>query len=481
MIRAFILVFLLIGATAGIHPAAAQNAAEAHLEVNLAQVIQDDFRGVNGTYHGFAWMPEQRAKGMDDDDRARELDRVQRCGLHIARTWYRPDWACGESLANEPDWDSAKMRAFYRWLEAMQERGVDVALQTGWWFTQDTYLGRDEPDPAVDVERYAAWVSASVHELVEVRGYGVKYLVLFTEPTSYPMGAVPAGRSEWDYYAEIVTAIHERLLADGRRDLVQLVGPNNTGWGRHVSEAVRDLDPVLDIYSGHDYNLDDYAHWFRLCSLLQQRVAATGKPVWLDEFGFQNPRYRQMTDYGNYIAQAAAASLNAGNQASFIWLLFDQQYVAPLDTLTNNDSFARGVHRWGTCRWPRDTVAGADRPYPHWYAFALLSRFMGGDAGTQVYRTAGTDDVHIAAVRHPDGNWSFLVINATLAPRQVSVRLSAGLNQTLYRYLYDPSDITPTAAAELIGASGVYRNVETGWQDALPVRGVAVYSTIAEP
>ena len=201
-----------------------------------------------------------------------------------------------------------------------------------------------------------------------------------------------------------MTAIHERLLEDGRRHLVQLVGPNNTGWGRHVSEAVRDLDGALDIYSGHDYNLDDYAQWFRLCSSLQQRVASTGKPVWLDEFGFQNPRYRQMTDYGNYIAQAAAASLNAGNQASFIWLLFDQQYVAPLDTLTNNDSFARGVHRWGTCGWPHDTVAGADRPYPHWYAFALLSRLLGGRPGTQVYQTSGTDDVHIAAVRHPDGN-----------------------------------------------------------------------------
>ena len=69
-----------------------------HLSLDLDRSIQNDFLGVNGVYHGFAFMPEQNNKGMTDIDRQREFERVQRMGLNVARTWYRPNWACGSSL-----------------------------------------------------------------------------------------------------------------------------------------------------------------------------------------------------------------------------------------------------------------------------------------------------------------------------------------------------------------------------------------------
>lgn len=37
--------------------------------VSLDEPIQKDFLGVNAVYHGFAFMPEQVRKGMDDADR----------------------------------------------------------------------------------------------------------------------------------------------------------------------------------------------------------------------------------------------------------------------------------------------------------------------------------------------------------------------------------------------------------------------------
>jgi hypothetical protein len=89
-------------------------ASAATLKVNLDKSLQDNFLGVNGIYHAFAFMPDEVSRGMNDADRAREFDRVRRMGLKIARTWYRPDWTCGDSLDKPFDWRSPKMEAFYR-------------------------------------------------------------------------------------------------------------------------------------------------------------------------------------------------------------------------------------------------------------------------------------------------------------------------------------------------------------------------------
>ena len=117
---------------------AAQLRAEIKLKVHLDRVLQSDYLGVNQVYHGFAFMPEAQARGMNDADRAREFDRVSEMRLNLARTWFRPDWSNGDSLGNAPDWESPKMRAFYKWLAEMRARNVDVAMQAGWWFTTST-------------------------------------------------------------------------------------------------------------------------------------------------------------------------------------------------------------------------------------------------------------------------------------------------------------------------------------------------------
>ena len=240
------------------------------------------------------------------------------------------------------------MHAFYKWLAAMRERNVDVALQAGWWFTRDTYLGSPSPEPKRDLDRFPRWVSNTVHEIVEKRGFhNVKYLILLTEPTSYETGVVPPGETQWSYYVKMMHAIDQRLRADGRRSLVKLVGPNNSYGGKHLKEAAAELNDVLDIYSGHDYNKRDYDEWFDMCHSMAATVASTGKPFWLDELGKQDETYRLGGDYGTYQAQIVAASINAGLQTSMQWLLFDQLYVAPIERGDGKDGFHLGVHRWG--------------------------------------------------------------------------------------------------------------------------------------
>ena len=70
--------------------------AETKLEVHADRVLQADYLGVNQVYHGFAFMPENEARGMSDADRDREFSRVAEMHLNIARTWFRPDWSNGD-------------------------------------------------------------------------------------------------------------------------------------------------------------------------------------------------------------------------------------------------------------------------------------------------------------------------------------------------------------------------------------------------
>jgi hypothetical protein len=256
---------------------------------------------------------------------------------------------------------------------------------------------------------------------------------------------------------------------------VRIVGPNQTGDGPNLGDAASNLNAVVDIYSSHNYNLGDYGGWKQSVEGMIKKIAATGKPFWYDEYGRQDYNFRQGGEYGNYIAQATAAFINGGAQTSLIWLLFDQQYVDC--KVTNDDSFFDGVHRWGFCKWPRDKVDNPTFPRPSWYAFSLMSRYLGGRNGTKVYQTTNSAQVVISAVQQPTGDWSFMLVNCG---KTVPVRLalSKPLNKTLYRYLYNPLRIKVTEAAEITGYSKVFTNALDGIDDELPQKAVAIYSTI---
>jgi hypothetical protein len=49
---------------------------------------------------------------------------------------------------------------------------------------------------------------------------------------------------------------------------------------------------------------------------------------------------------------------HARMQTSLQWLLFDQQYVTPVDNVNSGASFHDGVQRWDACRWLHDDIEG---------------------------------------------------------------------------------------------------------------------------
>jgi len=452
--------------------------SSAKLKVDTEEIIQDDFLGVGAVYHGFAFMPESIEKGYTDELRDIEFSRVENMELPIARTWYRPDWACGSSgYSSGYDWNSTKMTAFYNWLSVMKSRNVDVAINAGWWCTKDVFNG-DEDIATWDekVEQYSLWMSESLNQIINIRGYtNVKYIHLFTEPTSYESGPLPTGYTQYQAYKEVVTALNDQLVSDGIRSLIKIVGPNNTNWD-DLRPFKEDLDDVIDIYSIHGYSLINYDAWNLKATNAKYQISSTGKPLWIDEWGKQDEEYRNTADYGNYIAQGTAAFINAGVQSSLLWILFDQQYPAPLDTMTNSDSFDNGIHLWGTAQFlPTSRV-----PRPSYYSFSMMSKYM-GKKGTTVYSTSSdTDGIYISAVKTETGNWSFLVVNGKSDEQNITIDLSSVIDITLYRHLYDPETIEPDSNASIIEQDKVFNNFGTSFSDVIPARGVAIYTSFVD-
>jgi len=467
------------------------------LEVDPATIIQEDFPGLGAVYQGFSFMPEHDYRGFDDRDRAREFARVKAMGLKLARTWYRPDFSCPRGLQGEFDFDTPRMRAFEKWLKEMQDLGVDIALQAGWGFPHDTYYGHAGMDAARDPSRYAEWVSASVRYLVEKRGFtNIRYLVLFTEPNNTPWGPStepkdarpPEGFTMWDYYAKVVRAIHDRMLADGTRRLVKFTAPNDTDKppdyrdACHLRTAVRDLDDVIDVYAAHAYLGQDqgYAGWMEFDAMMLAEVKATGKPLWLDEYNVASNwegHLRDRPELGNYLAQVVAATLNSGLQTSLLWALFDQQYVPPRADTPLGDSFFQGVLRWGLARWPRDIIDHADSPYPAYYAWAMMCRYLGG-GHARVLGTRSAGDAFLSAVRQQDGKLTLLAINGSKEPIAIRIRATSPLDADLDRHLYDPAKVEVTAEATLPPADKHFGKVTDHLDDTLPPLGVAVYTEL---
>ncbi|MFW8600030.1 discoidin domain-containing protein [Desulfobacterota bacterium M19] len=448
--------------------------ARVTITVNRRQIVQPDFKGFNAVYHAFCYMPEAQEEGMDDTLRAVEFRRVSNSGLQIARTFYRPDWAMGHGYWSKPDWQSVRMKALYKWLAVMRQRHIEVGLNMGWWFSRDVIWRHDQHLPVYpgDINHYASWVSESLGQIIESRGFSnVKYIFMFTEPGT-KTSALPNGYRQWPYYVKVLKAVDKRLRADGRRRLIKIVGPDTSRGRGWLKRAALELNKVIDIYTAHSYRPRNYREWLELAHKIKAETAATGKPFWIDEYGVPGLNLRRKALYGNLIAQANAAFLNAGAQATFLWMFNDQYYPYPLQYFSNKDDFTDGLHKWGLFPWlPKSRAVR-----PAWYVYTMLGRLLGGSA-RQVYKTEGGSRLHAAATGRAH-ELNILLVNGGSKRLDFQLKVRGWGGTGLYAYLYDPQALKRRRPGKeiilrhwaLFSAGGVLKA-------SIPARGVMVYST----
>jgi hypothetical protein len=467
--------------------------------------FQSDWQGLNANH---SVLP---GYGLTAEQKLIEWDRIERSGVKVVSTWYDVDWAWPSGYpTGSPDYTTARMLEVYEFLGAMQARGVKVMVKMGWHFPQN--IGKNSAPPGItptptNEATFAAWVSESLHQFINVRGFtNVIGCFFFTEPNVVQIGTIPGGYADAkEYYAHIVTLVRDKIVTDDAsrtpiRPQVMLCGPSEFSftadtWTEYLKA---NIDGVLDGYSAHSYcetpgflpfgwlaggtNCAQYQAWIDLFE--NWADDANPEPLYADEGGFlvgtdaDTTGYRGTADCGWQWCRLIEGHMQAGARASFIWLLFDQPILGDIVT--------GPVLKYGTTPWVKtDSVTVK----PSWQAISMMANLTGGGGGTELYRnTNASATLHGTAVwipqgvknaTHPDGEWSFVMINEGVA-QDVQISLSASIGgRTLYRYVYSGEHVPVPADDSLKPWDRQVAGVTTTIPNTrLPGHSVVIWSTM---
>lgn len=233
-----------------------------NLFIHNTKPIQENFYGNGAIYHGYAGMPDSAGRTYTEEQCEIEAARATAMRLKVARTMYK--WWAWDEHTNTWNWDNEVMTAFYKWLGAMKKGGISVSLNAGWCSPGDIasnfWMGRSpftvEGDWQASVQNYADWVSETLHQLVEIRGFdNIKFLTLFTEPQNLNGAAMVEGMHPYRCWYDAAKAVHETLIRDGRRDMVKIMGPNegSTITSDMVNWLSQQDCDFVDVFSSHNY------------------------------------------------------------------------------------------------------------------------------------------------------------------------------------------------------------------------------------
>lgn len=495
------------------------------LDVENNKVFNDDWKGVNAINQGFMFLPDEFGRNYTDAQIEEELKRMDDMDVGMVRSYMDAGFAFKERNGDEViyDWDSERMQAFYKWLDAMEERDIEVAVNMGWGIgsianatTQDHlkytipwYQSGQLNIYSEMIDMYADWVKLFIEEVIIKRGYDIEYFVMFTEPyhfNEYTFFVAP-GKKEtknaWEVTVDVIKATDKKLKESGLRNKVKLTGPQyglskDFYEGETLEEEINwwisRINDYIDVYTFHWYIPtwpgsgtvnssasvydDNYDLWVYYFEEFVRIISKTGKPFWFDEWMYGgNAINNQKTDfYAQQIAQTVLAAMNSGVNSCIYWQMFEIVWPTRTDT---GGEFKDGIHILGTA----PSLYTSAIPYKLFYGFTLLTRFAGEFNNNKVYYAQGEKGVCLSMVEYEkDGKkyQNVIVVNTTSLEQKISINFEKSIGKTMYRYLFDPATIVPNTSAEMIGADKGFKDVDKILQDTLPAGSIAVYSTVKE-
>lgn len=503
---------------------AAEESSEAYVLniLNGSEPMSKTFRGITGAvYHATEYLYENgdtNGRKYTEEMVKLEVKRWADAGLKYVRTTFMSDWMYTGDDSNPWDFDNATMNRFYDWCKLLDSYGITVIINLGWNFGKIAYgsdqyltevdylrpLKLDEHGNPVTVykwgtyyhevdwdeasRRYSAWGIAAVKAFAEHGVTNANHLLLFTEPVEH--GGMPTG-AWFEWQEKVFSEFHESLKAAGLRDKVTLYGPNQSstsGSAGLVRYFLENAPEVFDVYTSHDNHLigqtsvddiydDAYTVYSGYMHPIDDFDIRYEKEFWLDELGVNGDHFAYGVDdpwIGVWFGANVSAAINAGISGINIWQFVEQLWY---ENYGSGGEFQNGVQTSGVV----PSLYESEMPFSAYYAVTLFSKYMSCEGGKSYY-CAPVDEssgLHIAAVEMADGNWSIAVINNTTDSRTFNVNFEKSLGgKTLYRYLYNASEIVPTTAAEIITADKGFTNVNGVLSDTLKGGSVAIYSTI---
>ncbi|WP_322922462.1 chitobiase/beta-hexosaminidase C-terminal domain-containing protein [Paenibacillus campi] len=406
------------------------------ISVDPSQVVQSDFLGVGVNIIPTNLMELGTRYGYNDAYWAMDANRIEKIQPKVARVWFQIDWM--EPQKGTYTFNSDKMKAFYKYMDALKTAGTEVELNFGWkvgstvqsWFNipglKDPYVSA----PA-DLDAYAVSASAALNELLNQRGYtNIKYLTFYNEPNGSWDFEGPSDQKA--YYAQMVQKVHNRLIADGLRNRVEIWGPEETGALDWMQYMKNNADSAFDAYTFHVYGTS----YDGLGSIIADRHTAAGsKPVVMTEFGWADDGANG-SNWNAGFANSVIRAANDGLRGALMWQM-NGAWTSDPDGDTNGTYTM--WHSLPLDRTPRKT----------YYAAGFLNRYIPEHSQVLKVNTGGASDVRASAFRGADGNYTVLVESKGDTAQQLTINFgSTNVNKTFYKLTYR-DDVQPNAQATL--------------------------------
>lgn len=478
------------------------------------------FEGINGIYHPFGFFDDCYGRNYTKEQLETELDRLQKMGVTMVRSFYCPSLTW-DPKTKQHNYESERMQQFYRFCLALEERGIEIGLFAGWDLNilrrapkdPDAVPSRSalaigygiavEGDLEASCKNYSEFIKNSVLAFERHGIHNIKCLFAFTECNNMLVHDTTEGtfceRRNYEKLVPIyhagIEALDAGLRASGLRDRYKIVAPcdnwrNDSGAEpysilvRHTLEHLYDKVDIIGTHNGYDRTNNYTDDWYYIIpkKKLQNccdEIKAAGKECWIDEYNVAveawqlEPFIKAQAEpwKGTALGAMTASIMDMGASTVFLWALCDQLFT---DGRANNGEFKDGLQTAGYLRAMFET----DVPLPAWYSCSLVTRYIG--RGT-VYKCTQSASLYLGCLQRNDGEWSFILTNYNRCEATFHVTLAQSLGgKTLYRRLYDPNKVEPTAAAELIPVSAQLENVTTEFSDTVPTGAMVIYTTRAD-
>ncbi len=461
------------------------------ITINPDSIINQSFQGLGVEWDPFFWFNGNQSKGLTESDWELIIERTKQMKLSQARIFVLPNWyepVNDNSDAQVTDtakfkFRSSEMLGLYRYLDVCDSLDIDVNL-TIWGARNDRLYGLGDYWLAFsesnnwitapnDLDEWAENVTALLNYLFHVRNYKcITHLTMSNEPNPPHQGFwTPSAINKKQYYLDMYKLVHRRLIENGLRDKIKLVGADEAdtddfSWFTYMAE---NSDSAMDILASHTYafDIDQSNYAVNIRNWVRRRMNAlgdTGKPFFITEFGtnngigpYENPDV-DTYERGFFLADFVINSMNEGASLLSYWTLHDIWYQY-------GKLMQLGLWAYNDQQW---------RLRPSWYVWSLMSRFITKNSMVIDVGSSQSDLVDATAVMTNDGKLIIIVANRDTQDQIVRVTVNDSGDRKFKKYIYDRT-IIDSLSDGLLPESGIF----TDTVDTLYAQSITLYSEVS--
>lgn len=420
--------------------------------VDLDNIRTNDFIGIGANDIPMAWMPESRQKGFRNVYWPVYAYRMNKAQPSVLRIWFQPDWVVTEEEDYKKGichFDSDKMRAFLKYMDAYEAAGIEIELDFGWkvsteiqeWFSIPTtgsgkrsWLTKAASAPK-DFQGFAKCCAATLKFLCEEKGYTcIKHLSFYNE-SNYGDDHEFDGGDFLGYYGKskemwevMLRAVDKELKAQGLDKYVDYWLAEESGddetviaWTDHMMKNCREFN-ALNTFHRYANKYNDRIEMFKEFLKHSGDVGAAAS-----EFAvYSEPNWNQSN------IEYVMSMLRSGLRGGLYWILQGVMLTDPTWL------YLKGGERsnWFLPLYEENWT----ETYPC-HEFSLFTHYL--PRHSKVLETYSPDeDTRIETIVTPDGNYTvFVESNSSKFEKTIDVRFGKAIGKTFRKHVYKESEV----------------------------------------